>query len=441
MEEKKTVWKDPPTAIPMPWKKDFSNFADCPQLAGTTALEKVQQFRAHEKAKPFIQPKHHDLYIMRWIVARNFDIEKAVEMFIESMKWRQRTRVDFILDEFPKDPYFKILRQYWPDSVNNDSPNKPKFLRTVDGCSFYLEGLAYLDPSLLDYFPVDVVYRSHVWVCEMLHAEREQIYEETGLYGALTVIEDLEPASLGHLANQKVLNVVDMLAKIDQDNYPECLRKVYLVNSTKIFSMIWNIIQYFFDENTKAKFSFYELGKSPTAQFVEVIHPDCLPTHYGGTVDWTISKAGKIKDWKFDFPADNDKKLAKWEKQLVKYTHEVEFDVQESWTLTWEFTTKDYDIGFGLKYKESKDHKELVEVIAVERVESFKSSVHGLHVAEKRGIYVLYWDNSYSYTKNKDLKYKIKIKDHAGETKYPVKKGDASPLTSNPEGKEKKSKK
>jgi hypothetical protein len=123
----------------------------------------------------------------------------------------------------------------------------------------------------------------------MLNAEREQIYEETGLYGAITCIEgmlanffyflsfflsfflffyflstffhsnfiDLEPASLAHLANQKVLNVVDMLAKIDQDNYPECLRKVYLINSTKIFSMIWNIIQYFFDENTKAKFSFY----------------------------------------------------------------------------------------------------------------------------------------------------------------------------------------
>jgi hypothetical protein len=68
---------------------------------------------------------------------------------------------------------------------------------------------------------------------------------------------DLEPASLGHLTNRKVLDVVDMLAKIDQDNYPECLRKVYLINSTKIFSMIWNIIQYFFDENTKAKFSFY----------------------------------------------------------------------------------------------------------------------------------------------------------------------------------------
>jgi hypothetical protein len=84
-----------------------------------------------------------------------------------------------------------------------------------------------------------------------------------------------------------------------------------------------------------------------------------------------------------------------------------------------------------LKYKESKDQKEATEVIPVERVESFKSSVHGLHVAQKvclmhfdallmfqRGIYILHWDNSYSYTKNKDLKYKIKIKDHAGETKY-----------------------
>jgi hypothetical protein len=49
--EKKTVWKESPTCIPLPWNKDFSNFANWPALEGTSAQEKIAQFRAHEKAK------------------------------------------------------------------------------------------------------------------------------------------------------------------------------------------------------------------------------------------------------------------------------------------------------------------------------------------------------------------------------------------------------
>jgi hypothetical protein len=62
----------------------------------------------------------------------------------------------------------------------------------------------------------------------------------------------------------------------------------------------------------------------------------------------TGNSNSRTKTRRYDSPRDffsDFQKLAKWEKQLVKYTHEVEFEVQESWTLTWEFTTKDYDIG------------------------------------------------------------------------------------------------
>jgi len=61
-------------------------------------------------------------------------------------------------------------------------------------------------------------------------------------------------------------------------------------------------------------------------------------------------------------------------------------------------------------------------LIQVERVESQKSTVHGMFQAEKPGEYVLYWDNSYSWSRSKELKYVVRCHDEDGKVIYESRK-------------------
>jgi len=421
--EEKIVFEDCP--LPTPWKHDFSNFTreSFPELKEEGTLqEKLKAFKEHQSIEGLIKKEHHDLYLIRWLVARQWDVDKAVQMFVESMKWRSRNRVDSILEEFPKTPYYEQLRAYWPDSVSDDKPNKPKQLITKDGQIFYIERLAFVDEKILDYFPHDVLYRHHLWINEVLEGERERIFKETNLYGAITCIEDLEVARLGQLANQKFVSIIETTAKIDSDNYPESLRRVYLVNASTSFSIIWKVVGLFFDEETTKKFFFYGSGNLPTQELNSVIHSTCLPKHFGGTIDWDIGRGGKVSDYNLVFP-DKDEAENTWSKFTVKSTYEIDLKLKENWIVHWEFMTKDYEIKYGLKYKENETTQKATEILPGESVESYKSPIYGEHKAAKDGIYILYWDNSHSYFHNKSLKYRIQVFNAEGviQIQYPGK--------------------
>jgi hypothetical protein len=45
-------------------------------------------------AGPFIKPGTHDIELFRWLVARKWNVANATEMFVASMKWRQKYNVD-----------------------------------------------------------------------------------------------------------------------------------------------------------------------------------------------------------------------------------------------------------------------------------------------------------------------------------------------------------
>ncbi len=57
-------------------------------------------------------PLSHNLDLMRWLVARKFDVDAAFLMYSNMLKWRARTRADQIFEDFPKSPYYQNIRNY-----------------------------------------------------------------------------------------------------------------------------------------------------------------------------------------------------------------------------------------------------------------------------------------------------------------------------------------
>jgi len=72
--------------------------------------------------------------------------------------------------------------------------------------------------------------------------------------------------------------------------------------------------------------------------------------------------------------------------------------------VSWEYATKDYDIGFTMEYVCSGGNSPLKHY---ERIDASKSVIKGYVVIEKSGDYLFQWDNSFSWTRGKKLKYNL----------------------------------
>jgi len=90
------------------------------------------------------------------------------------------------------------------------------------------------------------------------------------------------------------------------------------------------------------------------------------------------------------------------------YTEEV--DVEEAGAkIKYRFSTKDFNISFGIFYKESPTSTTVVEIAKVAVFESQTAPVIGTIDVEKKGVYLLKWDNSASMLRSKYLIYSFDI--------------------------------
>lgn len=60
--------------------------------------------------------------------------------------------------------------------------------------------------------------------------------------------------------NRKVINLVKKVTETAQNNYPEMMGKMFLVNAPFIFSACWSIIKVWLDERVKNKISIMGTG-------------------------------------------------------------------------------------------------------------------------------------------------------------------------------------
>ena len=74
------------------------------------------------------------------------------------------------------------------------------------------------------------------------------------------------------------------LVQFYEANYPEFLRRVFVINAPKIFSLLYSMIKPFMHEKTKNKVQIYSYDAAQwKAALLEDIDPQELPVCYGGT--------------------------------------------------------------------------------------------------------------------------------------------------------------
>jgi len=292
---------------------------------------------------------------------------------------------------------FKFLYEYWPISILPQK-NLYKF-RTRDGYQVIYEKLCDMSPHLLQKVPLEEMRLFHIYLQELINDEHKKIlYEEKdgGSYAGLVYVQDLCGLSMSHIT-QTNLTMLNQFEVVDR-NYPETLRRVYFINAPSFFTAVWKLIKKFLDPETVTKIII--LGSDFQDELKRNIPPECLLKEYGGEVDYVIPGGGPLSEFKTHIP--------KLIKQQVSKTFSITVKVEKGREIGWQFCTKHYDIAFGLVFQKTKDGKEKI-IQESKRENSHKQPIVGITSAEKTGFYTLHWDNTYSWSRGKYLKYTIWI--------------------------------
>jgi len=251
----------------------------------------------------------------------------------------------------------------------------------------------------------------HIWSMEYNENIRRTFCKEFG-YKELVqavVIEDLSGLGMGHLS---MMYVIQQFSAIDGVNYPELLRKVFVLNVPPVFGMVWNGVKYIWSSGQHERMKFISSGSSDmTKELTKAIHPDLLPKIYGGNLDYsppakcsyeeiiaeakslpkkdyavteTVPRSGKLSK---DFVVENGSDL------LGKAVH-------------YDFKTDDYDIRLEVTYEATGSKP--VYLIDNHEVNSHQIPSFGRWKMDKPGKYTITWDNTSSWTRSKTVHYNLK---------------------------------
>jgi len=231
----------------------------------------IAMFRA--KLREHFSELPDDMTLLRFLRARQLDLELATTMYMNHRHWRTSFETDTIIWDYDFPERDRVLQVY-PCGYHKTG-------RT--GHPIYIERVGQLDvDALLQITTVDRYIRYHVQAYEdmLMHKLPAcSLAAQKPVSQSMTIL-DLDGISMSFLLSSNNQELLKRVISLDQDNYPECLHKMFVVNAPRMFTMAYSLIKNFIDPVTREKIQIF--GSSFISELEKHIDIHDIPTFLGG---------------------------------------------------------------------------------------------------------------------------------------------------------------
>eukprot|EP00117_Sycon_ciliatum_P008465 scpid56684/ scgid3090/ SEC14-like protein 1 len=312
------------------------------------------QLRSLISASRFADKMPNDAVLLRFLRAREFNIEKARDMICHHLGWRKQYQVDQIIQSWVQP---EVLRLYYPGGWHYSDK---------DGHPVFMLRLGQVD--------VQGLFES---VGEAAITKQLLVFEEEGLkhceaatkmcdkaIGTVTLVCDLEGLSMRHFWRPGI-NCFDRLLQLFQNNYPETMGKLLFVRAPRIFPLLWALVFPFIDERTREKV-FVSAGNDyldPEEGLSNFLPQEYIPDFLGGSCRCSFSEGGMVPKKLFadsPFSLDSQQKSCALETLYTTVdigfsrSHEVLVEAASQSVIMWDFDVVRGSVTFSILHLSDK---------------------------------------------------------------------------------------
>uniref|UniRef100_U3J4P4 SEC14 like lipid binding 2 n=1 Tax=Anas platyrhynchos platyrhynchos TaxID=8840 RepID=U3J4P4_ANAPP len=334
------------------------------------------QFRENLKDVLPSLPSQDDYFLLKWLRARCFDLPKSEAMLRKHVEVRKRMDADNIVAwEAPE-----VIRKYMSGGMCGYDR---------EGSPIWYEIIGPLDAKgLLFSASKQDLLKNKFRDCELLRHECEKQSQKLGKKVEMVLmVYDCEGLGLKHLWKPAVEAYGELLSMFEE-NYPESLKRLFIVKAPKIFPVAYNLVKHFLSEDTRKKV--VVLGSDWKEVLQKYIDPAEIPVEYGGTLtdpDGDPKCPSKI-NYGGDVPQRyyvRDQLTQPYEHTVVVNrgsSHQVEYEILvPGCVLRWQFKSEGADVGFGVYLKTKVGERQR----AGDMAEVFPTQRYNAHMVPEDG--------------------------------------------------------